>query len=50
MLKKAFILGVASIAITPLHLLPHPPPIDWINAGLALLALSYLLIGLSRRP
>jgi hypothetical protein len=50
MLKKAFILGLASIAVTPLHLVPHPPHIDWINAGLAVVALSCLLIGLSRRP
>ena len=50
MLKKAFVLGLISVAGLPLHLFPHPPHIDWINAALLVLATSCLLIGLSRRP
>ena len=50
MLKKAFVLGLASLAGLPIHLFPHPPHLDWANVAMALAAFGCLAIGLSRRP
>jgi hypothetical protein len=50
LLKKAFVLGIASVVTLPIHALPHSWHVDWIAAGVAMLAITCFGIGLSRRP